>query len=268
MHLQDPASTIDTPLFEEYIHYYLQFRCGHITPHARREALSEIPGPGGRRKTSSRMNGSRTGTRFVREGETQVITKKMAAKEKYQSVKRLGIILVVSVFIVEASVMGIVTWLPTSSRLAATLLDATLLSLLLFPFFYYLLLRPLVKNIAQRKATEADLRIAAVAFEIKDPTVITDADANIIRANQKFLTKTQYTMEEIVGKNPRIFKSGMHDAQYYKQLWDTLLKNGSWSGEIRIKNKEGRILHPFWLTITAVKNDNDETTHYIGIYNF
>jgi PAS domain S-box-containing protein len=189
-------------------------------------------------------------------------------KEQRQSVKRLAIILIVSVFIVEASVMGIMTWLPTPSRLAAVLIDASLLSLLLFPVFYYLLLRPLVLNIARRKAIEADLRIAAVAFEIKDPAIITDADANIIRANEKFLAKTRYTMDEIVGKNPRIFKSGMHDDRYYQQLWSTLLQRGSWSGEIRIRTKEDRILHPFWLTITAVKNDNDETTHYIGIYNF
>lgn len=190
-------------------------------------------------------------------------------KEQRQSVKRLAIILIATVFIVEASVMGIMTWIPgTISRFTAVLIDATLLSLLLFPVFYYLLLRPLVQNIARRKAIEADLRIAAVAFEIKDPSVITDADANIIRANQKFLSKTRYTLEEIVGKNPRIFKSGMHDAAFYQRLWDTLLRNGCWSGEIRIKNKEGRILHPFWLTITAVKNEQGETTHYIGIYNF
>ncbi len=164
--------------------------------------------------------------------------------------------------------MGIMTWVPTNSRLGSVLLDATLLSLLLFPIFYYLLLRPLVKNIERRKAIEADLRIAAVCFEIKDPTIITDADGNIIRANQKFLDKTRYTMAEIAGKNPRIFKSDMHDDKFYQQLWRTLLKQGSWSSEIRIKSKDGRTLHPFWVTITAVKNDQDEITHYIAIYNF
>jgi PAS domain S-box-containing protein len=199
---------------------------------------------------------------------TKIPSPQTPAKAQRQSVKRLAIILIASVFIVEASVMSIMTWLPDISKLAAVLIDATLLSLLLFPVFYYLLLRPLVQNIARRKAIEADLRIAAVAFEIKDPAIITDADANIIRANKKFLAKTRYTMEEIVGKNPRIFKSGIHDDRFYQQLWSTLLEQGCWSHEIRIKNKDGRVLHPFWLTITAVKNDQGETTHYIGIYNF
>jgi PAS domain S-box-containing protein len=126
----------------------------------------------------------------------------------------------------------------------------------------------MIQNIDERKRAEEELRVAAVAFEIKDPTLITDANANIIRANKLFLGKSGYTLDEIVGKNPRLFKSGMHDENYYAQMWKRILQTGSWCGEIRIKSKEGRVLHPFWLTITAVKNEEQETTHYIGIYNF
>lgn len=189
-------------------------------------------------------------------------------KENHQSVKRLLIILIGSVFFIEVVVMNAVLSFTHMSKTKEALLDATLLSLFLFPIFYFLIFRPLIRNIAERKRVEAELRIAAVAFEIKDPSLITDANANIIRANQKFLDKTGYSMEEIIGKNPRIFKSGMHDRNYYEKLWKQLLQEGSWSGEIRIKTREGRVLHPFWLTITAVKNERLETTHYIGIYNF
>jgi PAS domain S-box-containing protein len=189
-------------------------------------------------------------------------------RESQQSVRRLLIVLIGSVFFIEVVVMDIVLSFTHLSKTAESLLDASLLSLLLFPIFYFLIFRPLIRNIAERKRVEAELRIAAVAFEIKDPSLITDAKANIIRANQKFLEKTGYSMEEIIGKNPRIFKSGLHDRKYYEKLWKHLLEDGSWSGEIRIQTKEGRILHPFWLTITAVKNEQQETTHYIGIYNF
>ena len=189
-------------------------------------------------------------------------------KASHQSVKRLLIILIGSVFFIEAFVMNIMEWLPPTPKTVGALVDAAALSLLLFPIFYYLIFRPLVQNIAERKLIEDDLRIAAVAFEIKDPTIITDVDANIIRANKKFLDKLGYSLEEIVGQNPRLFKSDMHDKQFYEQLWKRLLQTGTWSGEIRIKTKGGRILHPFWLTITAIKNEQQETTHYIGIYNF
>lgn len=195
-------------------------------------------------------------------------SKKKPGGENHQSVARLLAVLIGSVFFIEVVVMDLVLSFTHLSKLGESLLDATLLSLLLFPIFYYLIFRPLVRNIAERKRVEADLRIAAVAFEIKDPSLITDAKANIIRANQKFLDKTGYRLEEIVGQNPRIFKSGLHDRKYYEKLWKHLLEEGTWSGEIRIRTRENRILHPFWLTITAVKNERQETTHYIAIYNF
>lgn len=195
-------------------------------------------------------------------------SKKKPDGENHQSVTRLLAVLIGSVFFIEVVVMDLVLSFTHLTKLGESLLDATLLSLLLFPIFYYLVFRPLVRNIAERKRIEADLRIAAVAFEIKDPSLITDAKANIIRANQKFLDKTGYRLEEIVGQNPRIFKSGLHDKKYYEKLWKQLLEDGAWSGEIRIRTRENRILHPFWLTITAVKNERQETTHYIGIYNF
>jgi PAS domain S-box-containing protein len=189
-------------------------------------------------------------------------------KDNPQSVRRLLIVLIGSVFLIEAVLMGVLHWLPPMSKTQGALLDAALLSLLLFPIFYYLIFRPLIRNIEERKLIEIDLRIAAVAFEIKDPTLITDANANIIRANKLFLDRLGYRMEEIVGQNPRLFKSGLHDQKFYEKLWKQLLQNGCWSGEIRSKTKDGRILHPFWLTITAIKNEQKETTHYIGIYNF
>jgi PAS domain S-box-containing protein len=188
--------------------------------------------------------------------------------DSYRSVRKLLLVLTGSVFFIEVVVMDAVLSLAHLSKTGEALLDASLLTLLLFPIFYFLIFRPLILNIAERKRVEAELRIAAVAFEIKDPSLITDAKANIVRANQKFLEKTGYRMEEIVGRNPRMFKSGVHDRKYYENLWKHLMEDGAWSGEIRIMTKEGRILHPFWLTITAVKNEQQETTHYIGIYNF
>jgi PAS domain S-box-containing protein len=192
----------------------------------------------------------------------------MKNSKNHQSVKKLLLVLIGSVFFVEALVMRLLLLLPPLPKAIEALLDAALLSIFLFPIFYYLIFRPLIRSIAERKLVEDELRIAAVAFEIKDPTLITDANANIIRANQKFLSIMGYKTEEVVGQNPRIFKSGLHDQKFYENLWKHLLQTGSWSGEIRSKTKEGRILHPFWLTITAIKNEQQQTTHYIGIYNF
>jgi len=116
--------------------------------------------------------------------------------------------------------------------------------------------------------TEVDeaLRISDVAFETNDAIMITDADANIIRVNQAFLDTTGYSSEEVIGKNPRMMNSGMHDKAFYSEMWQQLLHNGYWSGEIFDKRKNGEI-YPKWAKITAVKNELQKITHYVAVFN-
>jgi light-regulated signal transduction histidine kinase (bacteriophytochrome) len=78
--------------------------------------------------------------------------------EHHQSVTRLLIVLIGSVFAIELLVMFLLPLLPAMSRTADNLLDATLLSALLFPVFYYLIFRPLVRNLAERKQIVNELR--------------------------------------------------------------------------------------------------------------
>lgn len=108
-----------------------------------------------------------------------------------------------------------------------------------------------------------DLHIAATAFESQESLMITDADGVILRVNKAFTDCTGYTAEEAVGQTPRLFKSGRHDAEFYRMLWETLLRAGKWQGEIWDRRKNGDI-YPKWLTITAVKGSNGVVTHYVG----
>lgn len=156
--------------------------------------------------------------------------------------------------------------LPPMPKTVTFLLDSALLSALIFPIFYFLVFRPLLQNIVELKQVEDDLRTVSVAFESKDPILITDVDANILRANKAFLKRTGYNLEEIIGKNPRIFQSGRYSGDFYDDMWKQLVRNGSWSGEIRIKDKLGHDM-PIMTVITAVKNTQQETTHYVAIYN-
>ncbi|BBI99926.1 hypothetical protein FGKAn22_16190 [Ferrigenium kumadai] len=121
-------------------------------------------------------------------------------------------------------------------------------------------------DITRRKQAEQALRVAATTFETHDAIVITDADANIIRVNQAYTDITGYGAEEVLGRNPRIMKSGRHDKDFYTGMWQQLLHTGSWAGEIwdRRKNKQ---IYPKWLTITAVKDEHQEITNYVGIFS-
>jgi PAS domain S-box-containing protein len=185
----------------------------------------------------------------------------------HQSVTRLLIILIGSVFAINLLVAMILEMLPPIPRMDILLLDSALLSILIFPIFYLLVFRPLLKIMNELRQAEESLRTVSVAFESRDPILITDAQANILRANKMFLKISGYSSHELIGKNPRILKTERYGDDYYKKMWDQLVHQGSWVGETRIKDKLG---HDFaiGMVITAVKNDQQETTHYVATYSF
>ncbi|OEU49411.1 MAG: hypothetical protein BA866_02295 [Desulfobulbaceae bacterium S5133MH15] len=120
-------------------------------------------------------------------------------------------------------------------------------------------------DITQRKLAEEQLRILMRAVEQSHSTiVITDLDANIEFANPAFTRVTGYTLEEAVHRNPRILKSDEHDSAFYKSMWDTLYRGDVWQGEMRNKRKDGSLYWEF-ATISPVKNELGNTTHYVAI---
>ncbi|MCB1760881.1 MAG: EAL domain-containing protein [Gammaproteobacteria bacterium] len=113
---------------------------------------------------------------------------------------------------------------------------------------------------------EARLRIHSTVYhEIMEGVVVTDADANIISVNPAFTHIMGYRPEEVLGKNPSLFKSGKHDPDFYQRMWDSIVTHGSWSGEIWNRRKDGSI-QPEWLNISRVRNAAGDTTHYVGSF--
>jgi diguanylate cyclase (GGDEF)-like protein/PAS domain S-box-containing protein len=121
-------------------------------------------------------------------------------------------------------------------------------------------------DITERKLIEDNLRIAAATFETHDAIVITDANANIIKVNKAFTTISGYQPEEVLGKNPRIMSSGRHDKAFFEMLFNKVLRDGSWVGEIWDKRKDGEI-YPRWMTITAVKDAEQKISQFVGIFS-
>lgn len=111
----------------------------------------------------------------------------------------------------------------------------------------------------------AQLRIAATAFESQESMMVTDAKDVILRINQAFTESTGYTAAEVVGQTPRLLKSDRHDADFYRSMWETIHRTGSWQGEIWDRRKNGEV-YPKWLTISAVKNDVGTVTHYVSVH--
>jgi diguanylate cyclase (GGDEF)-like protein/PAS domain S-box-containing protein len=121
-----------------------------------------------------------------------------------------------------------------------------------------------VQDVTEREILAEQGRIASVAFETQEAIIVTDREANIIKVNHAFEVTTGYSQEEVLGKNPRILASGRHDKDFYRVMWDAVLKEGRWSGEVWDRRKSGEI-YPKWLTITAVKH-LDEVTHFVAVF--
>lgn len=119
------------------------------------------------------------------------------------------------------------------------------------------------RDITERQLADAQLRIAAVAFESQEGMVVTDPNSKILRVNKAFTKITGYSADEAIGQHIKLLKSGQHDQHFYASMWDRIHQQGFWSGEVWNKRKNGEI-YPQHLTITAVKNSNAVVTHYVA----
>ncbi len=91
----------------------------------------------------------------------------------------------------------------------------------------------------QQQQALLDVAIGQAAESI----FITDLRANIIYANPAVTTATGYALDEVMGQNPRIFKSGVHDDSFYVDMWTSLTHDGGWSGVMVNRRKSGELFY-------------------------
>ncbi|HIJ84973.1 MAG TPA: EAL domain-containing protein, partial [Magnetococcales bacterium] len=124
----------------------------------------------------------------------------------------------------------------------------------------------LKQEIDERNRAEEGLKLAAKVFEnASEAIVITDPQGTIIDVNQAYTSITGFDKAEILGRNPRIGKSGRHDADFYVRMWHDIIHRGKWSGEIWDRRKNGEP-YPKWLTINAVQAHDGEVANFVGIF--
>ncbi|NBX20104.1 MAG: PAS domain S-box protein [Betaproteobacteria bacterium] len=108
------------------------------------------------------------------------------------------------------------------------------------------------------------LRIAATAFESNDVMFVCDADWRILQVNSAFHRVTGYLPEEAIGKAPRdLMGSGIQTQEFYEVMNESIHTHGSWQGEVWDRRKNGET-YPAWTTITAVRSESGEVTHYVA----
>jgi diguanylate cyclase (GGDEF)-like protein/PAS domain S-box-containing protein len=122
------------------------------------------------------------------------------------------------------------------------------------------------KDVTIRKRLEDKMKLLTKALESSsDAIILTDKDAFIEWANPAFETLTGYRLTEVLGKKPKEFiSSGKQSAQFYKDLWDTILAKRPWSGEIINKRKDGSFYYEE-LRITPVLDAHKNIKNFIAI---
>ena len=118
---------------------------------------------------------------------------------------------------------------------------------------------------AALRESEERLRLEDAALgAAANAVVITDREGRIVWVNPAFTTLTGYTAKEALNQNPRLLKSGQHSEAFYRGLWNTVLAGQVWRGEMVNRRKDGS-LYTEDQTITPVRNERGETTHFIAI---
>lgn len=101
---------------------------------------------------------------------------------------------------------------------------------------------------------------------LPNPVVITNHDGRIMWLNPAFEKTYGYTLAEATGQTPRILKSGQHDQEFYKEMWDTIKAGKIWKGAIVNKTKDGTIVNDHQI-IVPVRAAGAEITNFAAITN-
>lgn len=132
----------------------------------------------------------------------------------------------------------------------------------------------LTAEVARRQQLEQDLRAtneqlelaASVFTHAREGIFITDAQGNILDVNQAFTHITGYSRQEVLGRNPRLLKSGLQAPPFYRALWRDLTEKGYWCGEIWNRRKDGEV-YAALLTISAVYDVEGQTQRYVALFS-
>ena len=103
-----------------------------------------------------------------------------------------------------------------------------------------------------------------VFMAAQEAIIVTDADARIVRVNPAFSRQSGFSSEVVMGRNPRILKSGRHDADFYKTMWSSMAFQGSWSGEVCNRRADGTEYNVL-SNVNAVRESDGKVLYYFAV---
>ena len=123
----------------------------------------------------------------------------------------------------------------------------------------------LVRDISARKGTEHTLYLAAQVFEnSRDAILLTDRDRHVISINRAYSGITGFSSDEMLGRPLSVYRSGIEDETFFRQVWSEIEATDHWQGEIWSRRKSGEQF-PAWLALTAIRDTHDQISNYMAI---
>ena len=124
------------------------------------------------------------------------------------------------------------------------------------------------REITDQRAAATKLELAGrVLDQSTDGIMISDADNRIMMVNTAFSEITGYPAIEAIGQNPSLLASGLHDAAFFRSMWDELGRTGRWTGEVWNRRKNGEV-YPQWLNLSVLhRRGGGGVTHYVASFS-
>lgn len=110
-----------------------------------------------------------------------------------------------------------------------------------------------------------DSKLARAAMDGMSAVVITDKNNRIIKVNNEFTRLSGYTFDEVKGKQPSIFASGLHKTEFYLNMWRALQDVGVWEGEVINKRKDGQSITEI-LRIQSIRDEKNVIQFYVASF--
>jgi len=121
------------------------------------------------------------------------------------------------------------------------------------------------RDVTQKLIDEAErLRLSAAIEQTSEVVMITDRLGVIQYVNPAFTNKTGYSRKEVIGRNPRILKSGEHNREFYAKMWADLFNGKVWGGQLVNRKKDGSL---YWedATISPVYDGEGHITNFVAV---
>jgi len=124
-----------------------------------------------------------------------------------------------------------------------------------------------MQDATEQVQAQERLQLAAGVFiHAREAIAITDVAGNLVNVNDMFCHLTGYSADEVIGRNPRILKSGKQAPEFYEAMWRSLSSKGLWYGEMWNRRKNGELFLTT-STISAVRSSSGKTTHYVSLFS-